>query len=213
MSVCVGEGAGGQKKEHSRFGRKVCSSLDIPNMNYLLGNQFRHMDSQMIAQGRGPELRDSGWNRETGWDDLERLCQGKGQWHAIRHWCSWASEMDLIEENRWLLVMRAAKRTKRAVRTGEHKGRRGRGAISGLKLNREASWDQNWKCLLDLALEVLENLKDRFQSRERVDAILNGKRLSIQTFLKNVGESKHFYNLFWGGDPEEGETEVENGVE
>lgn len=42
-----------------------------------------------------------------------------------------------------------------------------------------------------------------------MDAILNGKRLSIQTFVKNVGENKHFYNLLWGGDPEEGETEVE----
>lgn len=60
MNVCGGEGAGRQKKEHSRFGRKVGSSLDIPNINYLLGNQFGHMDSQMIAQGRCPELRDSG---------------------------------------------------------------------------------------------------------------------------------------------------------
>ena len=45
-----------------------------------------------------------------------------------------------------------------------------------------------------------------------MDVILNGKRLPIQTFLKNVGENKHFYNLLWGGDPEEGEMEVENGV-
>lgn len=181
-------------------------------MNYLLGNWFRHMDSQMVAQGRGPELRDSGWNQETGWDDVEGLCQAKGQWHATWHWCSWASEMDLMEENKWILVMRAAERTKSAVRAEECKGGRGRGAISGLKLNRDASWDQNWKCLLDLAVEVLENLKDRFQSRVRVDVILNGKRLPIQTFLKNVGENKHFYNLLWGGDPEEGEMEVENGV-
>lgn len=40
--------------------KKSVFQFDILNMNYLLGNQFRHMDSQMIAQGRGPELRDSG---------------------------------------------------------------------------------------------------------------------------------------------------------
>lgn len=121
MSVCVGEGAGRQKKEHSSFRRKVCSSLDIPNMNYLLGNQFGHMDSQVIAQGRSPELRDSGWNQETGWDDLERVCEAEGQWHAMWHRCSWASEMDLTEENKWMLVTRAAKSTKSAVRTGERR--------------------------------------------------------------------------------------------
>lgn len=42
-----------------------------------------------------------------------------------------------MEENK--LVMRASERPKSAVKAGERKGGRGRGAVSGLKLNRDAS--------------------------------------------------------------------------
>lgn len=69
MYVCVGEGAVGQKKGQARFGRKVPSGMDTPSLNYLLDNQversFRHTDRQVIALGRGSEVRDGDWNRET----------------------------------------------------------------------------------------------------------------------------------------------------
>lgn len=59
--ACVGEGAGGQKKdipdlEESNF------QCGHPKLESHVEWSFRHTHRQMMASVRGPEVRDGGWN-------------------------------------------------------------------------------------------------------------------------------------------------------